>query len=242
MGPDATLDNIWTATCSNGHVMGDGASHINLSSLGMFYELSLVPMGAVNGARVVDPATYSEPVRMAASAKGPTAFAVELSATPKEQPVDLTAFTAAISAAAVEKAALEAAVAAKAVLLAAAVADLAAVKVTLAAAEARIVELSAGELATVKAELAAAKAASEAAVEHLTGEAKKILTACGVTDHRVIPADVAGIAALIAEKRAQFAASIPVGGAAAAAAAAALSASQAPAPRPTGAFSAPARS
>lgn len=238
LGSEATFDNVWTATCGNDHVIGTDGVHANLTGLDLFYELSLVPMGAARGARIVDPATHSEPLRMAAAAMGGTAFAVELSATPKDTNVDPKEFIAAISAGATENAALTASVAAKDVELTAVAAELVAAKATIVTLEAAAAEAAKGELATVQAELVAAQALVAGAVEHLTGEAKKILTACGVTDHSTIPTDVAALTALIDEKRGQFAAAIPAGGRAASSVGDITTAST---PRPTGAFSAPAR-
>lgn len=240
LGPDATLDNVWSATCANDHVMGTDGIHANLNGLDLFYELSLVPMGAAQGARIVDPSSYSEPLRLAASAKGAkggTALAVELSATPKEPTVDITAFTTAITASATENANLTASVTAKAAEIVALTASLATATATITTLEAAAVTAAAGDLATTKADLVAAQALVASATEHLTGEAKKILTACGVTDHSVIPTDIPGITALIDAKRAQFAAAIPINGAAASSTA--LEAKSAP--RPTGAFSVPSR-
>lgn len=240
MSADATLDNVWNATCANDHVMGADGVHLNVNGLDLFYELSLVPMGAARGARIVDPATLSEPLRLAASAKGGAAFAVELSATPKDTNVDPKEFMAAVTAAANENAALTASVATKDVALTAATTELTEAKAKIVELEAAAVEAAKGDLPVVKTELEAAKAMVATAVEHLTGEAKKILTACGVTDHSTIPADVAGITALISEKRAQFAAAIPAGGRSAAAVGDIKDPTSTP--RPTGAFSAPARS
>lgn len=237
-GPDATFDQICTATCGNDHVMGSDAAHLNVVGLGMFYELSLVPMGAVNGARVVDPASYSEPLRLAASAQGKTAFAVEFSATPKEPaPLDTKEFTAAITASAVEVGTLTAAMVVKDTALTAANLEITGFKAKIVELEAAAVEFGKSELATVKADAEEARALVASVVVHVTAEAKKILTACGIKDHSTIPTEIPAILSLIDEKRAAFAAAIPVGGASNASASDVKDVLTLP--RPTSAFSAP---
>lgn len=51
-GPEATFDNIWSATCPNDHTMGENGAHVVMSELDRWFELSLVGQGGIAGAKI----------------------------------------------------------------------------------------------------------------------------------------------------------------------------------------------
>lgn len=53
LGEKATIDNIWTGTCDQGHVMGADGAHVLMNSLNRWFEMSLVGQGGIPGARIV---------------------------------------------------------------------------------------------------------------------------------------------------------------------------------------------
>jgi hypothetical protein len=55
LGPEATLDQFWCATCANDHVMGKDGAHAVMSDLASWYEMSLVNRGGAVGARIHGP-------------------------------------------------------------------------------------------------------------------------------------------------------------------------------------------
>lgn len=55
LGPDASFENLWDATCGNGHVVGVNGCHTRLIGVDTFYEVSLVSRGAANKAKIVGP-------------------------------------------------------------------------------------------------------------------------------------------------------------------------------------------
>lgn len=208
----ASAENFYNLTCDEGHTIGQDGVHVWVDDLEYFFELSLVGMGAAEGATIVgrsDARLANNPSaqqRLAASADaGP--FGVRLSPHIEEvstmTPDQLARFEANITAAAT------------------ATAQLTAVTTERDAAAARIVELDAALAAAlaaapeadVAAELAAAQADVATAVAVLQAEATAVLTALGEEAPAELSADVPALTALIAEKRAAFAAVIPVGGA-----------------------------
>lgn len=209
MAPNA-MSNLYMLECDEGHRIGEDGTHVWLDGLDYFFELSLVGMGAANGARIVG---QSDSVlqgnshfqqRLAASALGGVA-GIRLSVDTEElstmTPDQMTRFEAAITQGATATAQLTAVTG-----------ERDAARTELAAAQARIQELTASGAAETATQLAAAQADLAAAVTALQAEATTVLTACGkpVTD---LPKTVTELTALIAENRAAFAAIIPVNGA-----------------------------
>ena len=210
----ASAENFYNLTCDEGHTIGQEGVHVWVDDLEYFFELSLVGMGAAEGATIVgrsDARLANNPSaqqRLAASADaGP--FGVRLSPHIEEAPTmtpdQLARFEANITAAATATAQLTAVTAER---------DIAAE--ALVAANARVAELEAAseQAPTDVAELVAAQADAALAVETMRGELTACLTALGETIPAELPNDVTVLVAQVAEKRAAFAAIIPVGGAA----------------------------
>jgi len=200
---DEALTALWTGEDPNGHTIGKNGVHGVLSGLNVFTEVSLVGAGAIKSARVVGPSesrlTPEQQQRLAASAQGGKNVLILSASSPspdKEIPVDLKEFANSLEAAVTEKVTAT---------------------VKLAAAEARVAELTAevASLSAVQADaakLAVSEAEVAVAVTALSAEAKLILTACGEADAK-IPATIAELTALIAEKRTALSAILPKGGA-----------------------------
>jgi len=53
LGKDATLENLWTRTCANDHVIGEDGTHLQLVGLDMWMELSLVSRGAAKKPKIL---------------------------------------------------------------------------------------------------------------------------------------------------------------------------------------------
>jgi len=53
LGDTATIDNVWTGTCDQGHVMGTDGAHVIMNDLNRWFEMSLVGQGGIPGARIV---------------------------------------------------------------------------------------------------------------------------------------------------------------------------------------------
>lgn len=209
MGPDATFSNVWDATCNDGHVMGDDGAHAMIDGLQSFFELSLVSMGAVNGAKIIGPTDAklvgNEPLRLAASASKVGALRLTCSTINEDAPVDKE-LLARLEAQAGEKSALT-------TQLTALTAERDSLKTQAEASAGTVTTLTAkvAELEPVAALATENAALAAKAVAALTTEAKTILTACSVT-HEGLATDVDGLLATIAEHRVKFAAGIPVGG------------------------------
>lgn len=193
--------NRWTLECADGHEIGQEGTFLWIDGLNIFLETSLVGTGAGRGARIVGPTdarlqNSQQFDRLAASAKDSGVGVLLLSPTAKDIPVDLTQLTARVETLAGELAVMRA------------------TAEQVPALQARIVELepAAAELESTRADLTAAQEAVAEAVTLLTAEAKAVLVACGeATDN--VPDTVAGLVELIADRRAKFAAVIPVNGA-----------------------------
>lgn len=198
----SNAEGLWTMTCDEGHVLGREGTFLVVDDLEYLFELSLVGMGAANGANIVgksDSRLASNPhyqQRLAASASSGLA-GLRLSASPKESETmnveQMARFEAAITASAT------------------ATAQLATVNTELENARARIAELEAAAQSTEPVVDLAPQLA--AAVEALQSEAKTVLTACGEEVPADLSSDPTELVALIAAKRAAFAAIIPVDGA-----------------------------
>lgn len=209
------LLNMFTLTCENDHTVGQGGVFTRLSSLKALFETSLVGQGAVKGARVVGPSdsAFQNNQRLAASA-GDAPFALYLTATPREETMDVEKIVAQLTAATADKALAQASVVTLTSQLEAANTQLAALQAQVDAAA-----TATADLETARTSLTAATEERDAALTALRGEAAKILTACGKPDQveALAAKSVAEVVAVIDEHRAQFAAMIPAGGAASAA-------------------------
>ncbi len=53
LGADATWENVMGQTCPEGHTIGVDGTHLKIDGVDMFYELSIVSQGGLQGARVV---------------------------------------------------------------------------------------------------------------------------------------------------------------------------------------------
>lgn len=75
LGAGATSENIWERTCANGHTLGKDGAHLELRGLDRWLELSLVSLGAAQGAKIVGRAKsllgQDEYQRLAASGVSP---------------------------------------------------------------------------------------------------------------------------------------------------------------------------
>jgi hypothetical protein len=201
-GPNAMM-NLWNLECNEGHKIGEEGTFVWLDGLESFFELSLVGMGAAEGARIVGPSEavlQQNPVFQQRLAANANSHGVRLFCTPEDpEPMNaeqLTAFQAAVSGQAMATANLAAMTNERDQLAA-----------QLQASAARIAELEAanGPVAEAQANLAAA-------VEHLQGEARMILTAAQVEVPAELPGTVAELTALIATHRSKLTAVIPVEG------------------------------
>lgn len=75
MGPDSDIMNLWLGECDEGHVIGVDGTHLRLTKLDKFFELSLVSNGAADAAVIQNPdqSIYQRDhgyTRLAASAEG----------------------------------------------------------------------------------------------------------------------------------------------------------------------------
>lgn len=168
LGSEAKSENIWTATCSNGHTLGKGNVHANVVGLQNFSEMSLVGKGGAQNARIVSPDSSllgSHYQRLAASGVDPDKLM--LTATEGTKLMDLETLVAQLTDAKASKLTLDA--------------QVATLTADLTNSAAKVATLTA-ELEAAKAE--AAKAAPEvaelsAATDYLKDLAKKVLVATG---------------------------------------------------------------
>jgi hypothetical protein len=206
MAPNA-LPQLYMLECDDGHRIGEDGNFAWVDGLQYFFEMSLVGMGAVNGARIVgrsDARIANDPQFQQRLAASVSDFAgVRLSPTLKDFPemneAQMATFQAAVAGEATAKTELAAANAA-----------LAAANTILEAAQARVVELEADsglDVEALQAEATEAKAV-------LQDELKAVLTALGKDVPADLPTELATLKAQLSEHRAAFAAVIPVGGAA----------------------------
>ncbi len=71
---DASIENIWSATCPDNHTMGMNGARLNINKLASWFELSLVGKGGTTGARISGPAE----TRLAADGSVTHPFALSL--------------------------------------------------------------------------------------------------------------------------------------------------------------------
>jgi hypothetical protein len=209
----ATYDNIWGCVCGNGHQIGENGVHARLVGVDAFTEVSLCGMGAVPGARVINPSasafSNSSPRDMAlrASADGPRKHLVLHASV--EQPkdtksMDLAAAMLRIEALAAGEATAKAATAA---LQAASDAAAALAATTIADLTTKLTEATAS--LSVAAPAVADVAALRAAVEE---NARRALVATGVQTP-TLATDVPGLIAQMSEAQAKLTAALPADGA-----------------------------
>jgi hypothetical protein len=205
LGPDATLEQIFTGDDGKGNVLGENGVHAKLIGLDSWNELSLVNKGGAQNARIVarDSSIFSgqQIQRLAASGLDPNRLLLTTTATLENDSVDLTTLVAQLtdtkvelSTATTKVTALEADVAAKTTRIAeleAQVAEAGDAAANLAAKDARIAELS-------------------PAVQTLKDVAKTLLVAKGDVNP-TIPDDVAALTALISEAKTGLAAVLVAG-------------------------------
>lgn len=201
----ATFENIWGCVCGNGHQIGENGVHARLVGVDAFTEISLCGMGAVPGARVINPSasafSATSPLGLRLAAANTPARHLMLHASveqPKDRPsMDLAAAMARIEALSGEKAT--------------AVAELAAGR---AANEALVASLNA-QIEDLKAKLAAAPATAgpsqaeyDALLSAVSDMTKRALIATGVQEP-TLAQDVTGLVAQLTDAQAKLSAIIP---------------------------------
>lgn len=115
LGPKATFDNIWSGTCPDDHVMGEGAAHAVLDGLDTWFEMSLVGKGGIPGAKITSREnSHFSDARLAASGLDAQMLTLNLTSQDlSEQPaMNLKEFTDTIAENAVKLSAAESAKAA----------------------------------------------------------------------------------------------------------------------------------
>lgn len=89
-GPEAEFDTIWNRTCPNGHTLGTDGTHLNLSGVDLWSELSLVSRGASSQAKIHGRTSQNSALTERLAASGVSTMALMLSAStptePKEEP------------------------------------------------------------------------------------------------------------------------------------------------------------
>lgn len=225
MGPEADFVHLFDATCDNGHVIGEGGCHLQLSGLSDWAELSLVGKGAANNARIVSSAkselTEQEMQRMAASGINPRAlyfFGSAQQAEPEQPSEENDMDTKELMAAAVEASAdlkvanlsittLEATVADG-------VAKLAELQAKFDALQAETDELLKADSGKLQTEIDALKASAEATFAFLSAGAVRTEVALGNADYKVAEdATAESLMASITEGQEKLAVNFPAGGA-----------------------------
>lgn len=224
-GPAATFENIYTATCANDHELRVDGVHAKLDGVEYLSEISLVNSGGAQGARIVgqSQSIYSaEPLqRLAASGHVPQLLLANITPT-LEEDMNVADFTTQLSAAVSAKTVAEGQITVltgERDTLNTKVGEL---TTQLGAVTSQVTTLTGerdaatAQVTTLTAEVEAGKTAVAAAVTALKAEATTILTACGkAAEVANLSEDPNALLAVIAEHRAQFAAAVPVGGAAA---------------------------
>lgn len=105
----STIDNVWTRTCGNGHVIGSNGVHVTIDGLNSFFETSLVTRGAADNPKIVGKSASkisAPPSTYRLAAKGSEVNPLALQATLGESDVDLTAVLALLATKTTEHATL----------------------------------------------------------------------------------------------------------------------------------------
>jgi hypothetical protein len=210
-------------TCDKEHQIGVDGTHVEVSGLDSFFEVSLVGQGAVRGARVIGPSesAFKDNARLAASSAATgDAIATHLTATPAEPDEDdmLNAadFTTQLTSATEGRVRAE-------TNLATVTTERDTARTELATTQAAVTTLT-GERDTLATNLTAAETARDTAVAErdavlvvLNSEVSAVLTACGKNTDEIAAAvkdkDATALLSILQDHRAQFAAVIPAGGA-----------------------------
>ena len=211
-GPEATMDNIFTMTCANDHVIGVNGTHLNMAGLDTYYELSLVARGAANGAKIqtrtralMGKDKYAE--QLAATSVLPESTILFASPTPKEPVMDMKELIADLTSAKADKQVLEAAVKKADETIAALTAENEALKKT----NAELTAKTDPAVADLQKSLEETTASLAAAVAVVRLEADR-LSVGTATEKLPEGATVAQLSERIQSARAKLADSIPVGG------------------------------
>lgn len=207
----ATSDNIWGCVCGNGHVIGENGVHARLVGVEAFTEISLCGMGAVPGARVINPSasafsnSSAGDLALRASADGPRKHLVLHASV--EQPKDTKNMDLAAAMARIEALAGAAATAAAATAALQVSSDAAA---TLAATQ--IAALTASLDAATTQLSATAPAAAETAILRAAVEdmARRSMVAMG-DQTPSLAADVPGLIAQLSTAQEKLTAALPAG-------------------------------
>lgn len=208
LGSDATIEHVFSCTCSNGHTIGQAGVHARLHGLQKWMELSLVDRGAAQGATILPRPQQTfqmdekrgfdrTALRLFASADEPN----------KETPPNMDELVKAkvdLGLAVAAKDALTAQLSEATTKLEAAKAETVSVQTKLTAALAEVEELKKGDAVKLKAELDAA----QALIDEMT---KTVLVATG--KQPTLPATLAEKIETIKAGRTQLALAIPAGGA-----------------------------
>lgn len=207
LGPDATLDNIWTGTDPDGNVMGKNGVYARMVGLDKWFELSLVGQGGAQNARIVsrDKSHFgSSYERLAASGLDPSALV--LVATARTEDMDLEKLVAQLTETKVELASKES--------------EIATLNAQIGQKDERIAELEAkleeaGDSVAALAEkdqtIEETKAELSAAVKALKDVAQALLAAAGKVNEQV-PDTVAELESLINETKESLASVLVAGG------------------------------
>lgn len=91
LGPDASMDNIWSGICANDHQLGVKGTHVDINDLDQWFEMSLVGRGGATGAFICSPANsvLTNDFRLAASGKAASWLTLSLSSHDLE-PIKMT--------------------------------------------------------------------------------------------------------------------------------------------------------
>lgn len=206
----ATFENIWDCVCGNGHAIGEGNCHARIVGVDAFIELSLCGMGAVPGARVINPsqsafsATSPLGLRLAASNQPLGRLLIQASV---EQPKDTKKMDLTV---AIERIATLSA--AEATVKAQLTALQASTDASIAALTGQVADLTAKLTAAEERAAAAAPATADvatlrAAVEDMT---RRALIATG-NQEPTLASDVSGLVTQLTDAQAKLTALIPQG-------------------------------
>lgn len=217
-GADATGENIYTRTCLNDHTVGEDGVHVNLVGLSQFIELSLVPRGAADKAKIVGKSqSVLQPsgLRLAARGFEVDSLICRASLGEKVVTVDTNALITQLSEARGETISLGREKDGLNTQLSAATAARDTALGEVATLTAQVTDLTA-QLATASA-APSNQADYDAAVTFLQDVLKNVLTASGAEVPAELPTSVANLTAAIKDKTSNLTAILPVGGVAAAA-------------------------
>ena len=213
LGAESTSEHIWSKTCENGHVIGEGGVHVNMSGLDRYFEQSLVSIGAANNAKIQSRTKArmgKEQYDQQLAATGVPPGVTTLYASPtihKEQSMDLTELVAQLTTAKADNQVKEAAVKK-------ADETVVALNASVAALQDEVNTLKGAadiKLPEVQAQLDAATQALVDATAVMRSEADRLSVAASL-DKPAADASLIVLVEAITSARTKLAASIPVGG------------------------------